>query len=430
MGHIADMVPNHMGVMGADNAWWMDVLENGPASRYAHFFDIDWWPNDRDLAGRVLLPVLGIPYGSALESGEIELRFEPERGAIVAWYRAHRFPLDPQTYPMILYEVVGEGAAPESIEGLARLTDALRSIPARDVGASTARQAPAGVRAWPPRAGIARRERSATRELDRPRRRAAQSQRRPSARNPRSTGLSARQLAGGIRRNQLSPLLRHQRARSAADGASACVRDDARLRARAGGVGDDRRAARRPPRRPVQSGGLLQHNSRRSMRDAPAWRSTPQRGRCMWWRRRSSHLTNTCPRRGTYTGRLVIATPTPSTVCWSTAAHGHPSTASGARLSATRPTTSKQLRTKPGARCCAARCAAGLTVLANQALGLARGDRHSRDHTLASLRQGLAEISACFPVYRTYVSQEGVGPQDRRYIDWAVARASRRSRVH
>ena len=81
MGHIADMVPNHMGVMGADN--------------------------DRELAGRVLLPVLGIPYGTALESGEIELRFEPERGAIAAWYRAHRFPLDPQTYPMILYEVVG-----------------------------------------------------------------------------------------------------------------------------------------------------------------------------------------------------------------------------------------------------------------------------------------------------------------------------------
>ncbi len=59
MGHIADVVPNHMGVMGADNAWWMDVLENGPASRYAHFFDIDWSPIDRDLAGRVLLPVLG-----------------------------------------------------------------------------------------------------------------------------------------------------------------------------------------------------------------------------------------------------------------------------------------------------------------------------------------------------------------------------------
>ncbi|MGH8171218.1 MAG: alpha-amylase family glycosyl hydrolase, partial [Steroidobacteraceae bacterium] len=42
MGHILDIVPNHVGVMGSDNAWWMDVLENGQASIYADYFDIDW----------------------------------------------------------------------------------------------------------------------------------------------------------------------------------------------------------------------------------------------------------------------------------------------------------------------------------------------------------------------------------------------------
>ena len=61
MGQMCDIVPNHMGVMGADNAWWMDVLENGPASAYADHFDIDWSPVDAELAGRVLVPVLGDP---------------------------------------------------------------------------------------------------------------------------------------------------------------------------------------------------------------------------------------------------------------------------------------------------------------------------------------------------------------------------------
>ena len=42
MGHVLDIVPNHVGIMGADNAAWMDVLENGQASKYAEFFDIDW----------------------------------------------------------------------------------------------------------------------------------------------------------------------------------------------------------------------------------------------------------------------------------------------------------------------------------------------------------------------------------------------------
>ena len=35
-------VPNHMGIVGNDNAWWNDVLENGPSSPYAGYFDIGW----------------------------------------------------------------------------------------------------------------------------------------------------------------------------------------------------------------------------------------------------------------------------------------------------------------------------------------------------------------------------------------------------
>ena len=76
LGQILDVVPNHMGVMGADNAWWLDVLENGPASTWGGFFDIDWEPLNPELRGKVLLPLLGDHYGTVLERGELELDFD------------------------------------------------------------------------------------------------------------------------------------------------------------------------------------------------------------------------------------------------------------------------------------------------------------------------------------------------------------------
>ena len=105
MGHIVDLVPNHVGILGADNVWWMDVLENGEASSYAAFFDIDWSPPNPDRAHKVLVPVLAEPYGTVLERGELELRFEPARGSFALFYHTHRFPLDPRTYPRILDRV-------------------------------------------------------------------------------------------------------------------------------------------------------------------------------------------------------------------------------------------------------------------------------------------------------------------------------------
>jgi (1->4)-alpha-D-glucan 1-alpha-D-glucosylmutase len=101
MGHILDIVPNHVGIMGADNAWWMDVLENGQASKYADYFDIEWSPANPALQGKVLVPVLGDPYGVVLERGELELRFERESGSFAVFYHEHRMPIDPKTYPRI-----------------------------------------------------------------------------------------------------------------------------------------------------------------------------------------------------------------------------------------------------------------------------------------------------------------------------------------
>lgn len=102
MGQIIDIVPNHMGVMGSDNQWWLDVLENGQSSPYAEFFDIDWTPQKEALRGKVLVPVLGDQYGNVLELGDLKLMFDQLAGEFSIWYNEHRFPLDPSEYPRVI----------------------------------------------------------------------------------------------------------------------------------------------------------------------------------------------------------------------------------------------------------------------------------------------------------------------------------------
>jgi malto-oligosyltrehalose synthase len=96
LGLIVDIVPNHMAV-GSGNSWWMDVLARGRGSRYAKYFDIDWCPDNPDLRNKVLLPVLGQPYGEALDAGEITLQRDRERSAFVIRYFDHAFPLAADT---------------------------------------------------------------------------------------------------------------------------------------------------------------------------------------------------------------------------------------------------------------------------------------------------------------------------------------------
>jgi len=102
MGQMLDIVPNHMGVGGDDNPWWLDVLENGQASDYASFFDIDWQPAKPELAGKVLLPLLEDHYGTVLEKGLLRTEFDAVSGALSIRYHEHRFPLDPKTYSRVL----------------------------------------------------------------------------------------------------------------------------------------------------------------------------------------------------------------------------------------------------------------------------------------------------------------------------------------
>jgi (1->4)-alpha-D-glucan 1-alpha-D-glucosylmutase len=124
MGHIVDFVPNHMGVGGDDNAWWLDLLAWGEDSHYSDYFDIDWKPLRAELRGKVLLPFLGGQYGDILDAGD--LRWEYAEGGFALRYYEHRFPLAPPTYGLVL-----EGAQPASLASFGPLFAALESLPER-----------------------------------------------------------------------------------------------------------------------------------------------------------------------------------------------------------------------------------------------------------------------------------------------------------
>jgi (1->4)-alpha-D-glucan 1-alpha-D-glucosylmutase len=134
MGLVLDAVPNHMGIGDPANVWWMDVLENGPASPYAPFFDVDWHPVNPDLDGKVLLPLLEDQYGKVLEAGKIRLAFRD--GAFWVWHWHTCLPVAPCTYPVILERALaglaaGLGEGHEHLPELRSVLTALRYLPPR-----------------------------------------------------------------------------------------------------------------------------------------------------------------------------------------------------------------------------------------------------------------------------------------------------------
>ncbi|MDR5818465.1 malto-oligosyltrehalose synthase [Caballeronia sp. LZ033] len=116
MGLIVDIVPNHMGVGGSENAWWQDILEWGRHAAHARFFDVDWHSPDPALRGKVLAPFLGASYGDELQGGKIKLEYRADEGRFVIAYYAHAFPVCPVDYPAVFQE------APELAQRFAGLT--------------------------------------------------------------------------------------------------------------------------------------------------------------------------------------------------------------------------------------------------------------------------------------------------------------------
>lgn len=119
MGLLLDIVPNHMSA-SASNLWWKDVLENGPSSPYANYFDIEWDPPSRSRGGKMLWPILGAPYGEVLERRELTLAFSEDGFSVRYFDRA--LPVEPTTYAAIL----------SHLQEAAALVELARSLPPSD----------------------------------------------------------------------------------------------------------------------------------------------------------------------------------------------------------------------------------------------------------------------------------------------------------
>jgi (1->4)-alpha-D-glucan 1-alpha-D-glucosylmutase len=244
MGKILDMVPNHVGVMGAENHWWLDVLENGPGSTYADFFDIDWEPLREELRGKVLLPVLGDHYGNVLDSGELVLVFA--EGAFRVEYYEHHFPIDPREYPLILAPGLDRlrerlGEENQDLVAFASLITAFGNLPPRrqlDADALVERRRDKELHKrrlaelcdrsadldWVPAGMLTRAQRG----------RRLSGRFRSPARLAGGPGLPLGPLAGRRRRDQLPALLRHQRPGRSRHGECRGLRGDAPSGARPG----------------------------------------------------------------------------------------------------------------------------------------------------------------------------------------------------
>ena len=136
MGQLVDVVPNHMGIGDPSNYRWRDVLENGPASIYARYFDINWRPTSAQAHDylKLVVPTLGDQYGKVLENGELTVAYAD--GSFSISYYDNTFPVAPDSYPLILDEVRDRleedlGRRHEHVQELASILTALRHLPPR-----------------------------------------------------------------------------------------------------------------------------------------------------------------------------------------------------------------------------------------------------------------------------------------------------------
>ncbi|MEP6701442.1 MAG: malto-oligosyltrehalose synthase, partial [Betaproteobacteria bacterium] len=452
MGHLCDVVPNHVGVMGADNAWWMDVLENGPASACAEYFDIEWAPFDSDLAGRVLVPVLGDSYGAVLERGELQLVFEPDAGAFSVWYFGHRFPIDPREFPVLLNQALhnaSELLRPDVRSAASALVASLSALPPRTVAAAAAvntRQRGCALgkaelaRLTAASPALAEAIGAAVSDLNGVVGQPGSFERLHALLEAQAYRLAFWRVASdeiNYRRffdiNDLAAL-RMENAEVfhathdfvlglAATGAIHGLRID-----HPDGLYDPGQYFNRLQRR---YGELIDANetSRMAFDSAPASNSSPS------LRPPRPPLYVVLEKIAASYERMPAAWPVSGTTGYRFANLVNGLFVNGAAktrldrswrafvgdeaLDFATIAYRGKLAIMRGA------LAAELTMVANRALRLARADRRTRDFTFNVLRGAIEEVVAHFPVYRTYVTEEGASTEDHRYVDWAITRARR-----
>jgi (1->4)-alpha-D-glucan 1-alpha-D-glucosylmutase len=123
LGQVLDVVPNHMAISTAENWWWADVLENGPSSHFASYFDVEWEPPEARLRNTVLIPILSDHYGRVLEAGELQI---VRRGAeFHVRYGENTYPVSPSS----LGPLLGRAARQAGSDALGYLADAFSSLP-------------------------------------------------------------------------------------------------------------------------------------------------------------------------------------------------------------------------------------------------------------------------------------------------------------
>ena len=438
LGQLLDMVPNHMGVFGADNAWWMDVLENGPASRYAQHFDIDWQPLNVELTGKVLLPILGVHYGEALENGELVLHFEREGGSFAIRYFDHRFPLAPESYPVVLERALarlGNGEGGDASDRLASLSTAFARLPGRDALSPDELA-----------------ERVRDKELLKARL-ARLAQQHPSVAQALAASVAELNLAQPEARDALHRLVEAQAYRLAHWRVAADeinyrrffdINDLAAVRMERDEVFEATQSfALDLAAAGVVDGLRIDHPD--GLYDPAAYFRQLQEG----YARRAglvlpTHDADGRPARPLYVVAEKIAgahEEVPDS--WhvhGTTGYRFANVANGVLVD----TTAEAAVLHAWQRFTgemddfAAICRAGrrevmrnalsseLNVLSSELLRIARGHRSTRDYTLNALRRALADVAACMPVYRTYIV-EGPSEQDARFIDEAVSEAARQS---
>jgi (1->4)-alpha-D-glucan 1-alpha-D-glucosylmutase len=423
MGHIVDIVPNHVGILGTGNAWWMDLLENGESSVSAGFFDIDWASPNPDRAHKVLVPVLAAPYATVLERGELELRFERDSGSFAVFYGPHRMPLDPRTYPRILDRAAALVSSSE-LENIRRALAALpdRHAPTAEQVAERGREKEVHKRRL---AALADSDHAVATALDVAVRSFTGKADAPASFDALHELLELQAFHLAYWR-VASEDINYRRFFDVNDLAALRVENDAVFEVthrlllqligarKIDGLRIDHIDGLYDP-----AGYLRRLQRRIGAVTGNAW----PRALYLVVEKISlsfEHLPDDWPVHGetgyhfaNVVNRMLID-------------------------AATRTRMERVYRTLTGesldARDVAYECqqlilrrslASELNVATNQLARIARSDRSTRDFTFNNLRQALAEVIACFPVYRTYIA-DTVADSDRRYIEWAIAAARRR----
>jgi (1->4)-alpha-D-glucan 1-alpha-D-glucosylmutase len=431
MGLVADIVPNHMGVTGNDNAWWLDVLENGETALHAPFFDVDWRPAKPELRGKVLLPLLGGPYGDVLERGELVLGFDAESGSFAVAYFNHRLPIDPRSTAVLLTEARGrvDAASDTALEldGLARL---FANLPRPDPA-----DADAVLAAHRERALYKRRLAKLVRDVPEAGSAIAASVDdwngdpvRPESfdrlhallevQHYRLSDWHAASDEINYRRffdiNELAALrMEDPRVFDATHGlvlelCASGVLDGLRVD-HPDGLHDPEAYFRHLQRRVAEARGAPVDAAGRATWLVVEKILAPHEGMPASW---PVHGTTGYEFMNLVNGLFVDPAAAPVLERFHAAFTGRRESFDTVLHTAKRLVMKRAL-------------ASELTVLANRLNRISEADRHTRDFTLNRLRQALTEVVAWFPVYRTYVREGTVAESDRRHIEWALGRARR-----